>query len=127
MHTYLTIYLSFQITNQMITACKAYVTEHGLETIWTLPTETVFKRLNDCINLNKAYQKAFHKTKERLESMPNEKKFEFSEMYIFGKFDTFTRRLKKIIDMFEMIEKYSHLDDSSIEGNCRSQIGPNFP
>ena len=48
--------------------------------------------------------------------MENEKKFEFSEMYIFGKFDTFTRRLKKIIEMFETMEMYSHLADSKIEG-----------
>jgi len=38
-------------------------------------------------------------------------------MYIFGKFDTFTRRLKKIIEMFNTIEMYSHLQDSKIEGN----------
>ena len=48
--------------------------------------------------------------------MPNERKFEFSEMYIFGKFDTFSRRLKKIIEMFETMEMYSHLQDSKIEG-----------
>ncbi len=52
----------------------------------------------------------------KLETMENEKKFEFSEMYIFGKFDTFTRRLKKIIEMFETMEMYSHLADSKIEG-----------
>jgi dynein heavy chain len=48
--------------------------------------------------------------------MPNERPFEFSEMYIFGKFDTFTRRLKKIIEMFETISLYSHLSESKIEG-----------
>ena len=48
--------------------------------------------------------------------MENEKKFEFSEMYIFGKFDTFSKRLQKIIDMFETFELYSHLSDSKIEG-----------
>ena len=51
--------------------------------------------------------------------MPNERKFEFSEMYIFGKFDLFTRRLKKIIEMFETMEMYSHLQDSKIEGEGR--------
>ena len=48
--------------------------------------------------------------------MENERKFEFSEMYIFGKFDTFSRRLMKIIEMFETFEMYSHLADSKIEG-----------
>ena len=48
--------------------------------------------------------------------MENEKKFEFSEMYIFGKFDTFSKRLMKITEMFETFETYSHLSDSKIEG-----------
>lgn len=53
--------------------------------------------------------------------MPNEKNFsDFSEMYIFGKFDTFKKRLVKIIEMFETMEMYSHLQDSKIEG--RQQI-----
>ena len=47
----------------------------------------------------------------------NEAKFEFSEMYIFGKFEAFCRRLTKIIDLLETIETYSHLQDTKIEGN----------
>ena len=68
------------------------------------------------------YQSCFHKTKKKLEEMPDERQFEFSEMYIFGKFDTFTRRLKKIIEMFNTIEMYSHLQDSKIEGRLPSLI-----
>lgn len=37
-------------------------------------------------------------------------------MYIFGKFDTFQRRLIKILDMFSSISTYSALQDSKIEG-----------
>ena len=76
----------------------------------------MFQSLKDCIKLNEEYQRCFHKTKNKLEEMPNERKFEFSEMYIFGKFDLFTRRLKKIIEMFDTMEMYSHLQDSKIEG-----------
>jgi dynein heavy chain len=106
----------FQITNQMITACKSYISCGGYETVWTQTQEDVVRKLNDCIKLNEEYQRCFHKTKEKLEKMPNERPFEFSEMYIFGKFDTFTRRLKKIIEMFETISLYSHLSESKIEG-----------
>ena len=59
--------------------------------------------------------------------MENEKKFEFSEMYIFGKFDTFSKRLQKIIDMFETFELYSHLSDSKIEGKEASIYILNVP
>ena len=108
--------LRVQITNQMITACKAYITVGATETVWSQPTDIVIKKLQDCIHLNKEYQECFKKTKARLEEMPHERNFEFSEMYIFGKFDTFTRRLKKIIDMFQTMEMYSHLHESKIEG-----------
>lgn len=54
--------------------------------------------------------------------MPDERQFEFSEMYIFGKFDTFTRRLKKITEMFQTMDVYSHLADSKIEGCYPSSI-----
>mgnify|MGYP001792502018 CR=1 FL=1 len=64
----------------------------------------------------KILQRCFHKTKKKLEEMPDERQFEFSEMYIFGKFDTFTRRLKKITEMFQTMDMYSHLSDSKIEG-----------
>ena len=105
-----------QITNQMITACKSYISNQGTETIWMQNQDDVVRKLNDCIRLNEEYQRSFHKTKEKLEKMPNERPFEFSEMYIFGKFDTFTRRLKKIIEIFETISIYATLQDSKIEG-----------
>ena len=48
--------------------------------------------------------------------MPKERPFDFSEMYIFGKFDTFIRRCQKIVDIFENIAIYSKLAESKIEG-----------
>ncbi|BFZ13509.1 hypothetical protein BsWGS_16546 [Bradybaena similaris] len=108
--------LFVKITNQMITACKAYIRVNKVETIWTQPTPVVREKLTACIRLNEEYQKHFHKTKAKLETTPSERPFDFSEMYIFGKFDTFTRRLKKILEMFDTIDKYSHLSESKIEG-----------
>jgi dynein heavy chain len=96
----------------MITACKAYITNCRTETVWIQPSGEVIKKLNDCIGINEEYQCCFHKTKEKLEKMPNEKSFEFSEMSIFGKF---TKRLKNIISICDMFSVYATL--SKIEGN----------
>ncbi|KAH3727100.1 hypothetical protein DPMN_053025, partial [Dreissena polymorpha] len=76
----------------------------------------VLKRLNECMQLNEEYQKQFQKTKERLKEKPNEKQFEFSENYIFGKFDTFCKRLERIADMINTIENFAGLSDVKIEG-----------
>lgn len=62
------------------------------------------------------YQQCFRKTKEQLEQTPSERQFDFSEVCIFGMFDTFQRRLNKILEMFSTISTYSVLQDSKIEG-----------
>ncbi|XP_077866685.1 dynein axonemal heavy chain 5-like [Saccoglossus kowalevskii] len=108
--------LFVKVTNQMITACKSYITCDGMYTIWEQPRNELIEKLRACIRLNQEYQRCFQKTKQKLENMPNERQFDFSEMYIFGKFDTFQRRLLKIIDIFDSIVVYSKLSDCRIEG-----------
>ena len=88
--------LNLQVTNQMVTACKEYITDNHMNKIWDQPRRPLIQKLNTCITLNQEYQLCFQKTKQKLEEDPSEKPFEFSEMYIFGKFDTFCRRLQKV-------------------------------
>lgn len=189
----------------MITACKAYITNNGSNSIWDQPQQIVADKIKAAIHLNQVrdgflflhseaklhiwncnhnyvmcgfifyakvgvfyttfarcfrclwkvkkkkkkvilflyvewicgcadwtcnlqeYQRYFHKTKEKLEQTPSERQFDFSEMYIFGKFDTFQRRLNKILQMFGTISTYSALQDSKIEGletmATRFQVG----
>ncbi|XP_065102327.2 dynein axonemal heavy chain 5 [Paramisgurnus dabryanus] len=108
--------LFVKVTNQMITACKAYITNNGSATVWDQPQDVVSEKLKAAIRLNQEYQKYFQKTKQKLKENPSERQFDFSEMYIFGKFDTFQRRLNKILDMFSTITTYNALQDSKIEG-----------
>lgn len=49
----------------------------------------------DCIRLYKEYVDSFQKMKIDLQTGP-ERNLDFSEMYIFGKFDTFCKRLNKV-------------------------------
>uniref|UniRef100_A0A669D0H3 Dynein axonemal heavy chain 5 n=1 Tax=Oreochromis niloticus TaxID=8128 RepID=A0A669D0H3_ORENI len=108
--------LYLDVTNQMITACKAYITNNGANSIWDQPQQVITEKIKAAIRLNQEYQRCFHRTKEKLEQTPSERQFDFSEMYIFGKFDTFQRRLNKILEMFATISTYSVLKDSKIEG-----------
>ncbi|EPQ12399.1 Dynein heavy chain 8, axonemal [Myotis brandtii] len=50
----------------------------------------------DCIFLFKEYQASFHKTRKLILESSGEKSFEVSEMYIFGKFEAFCKRLEKL-------------------------------
>lgn len=47
---------------------------------------------------------------------PERRQFDFSEMSIFGKFDTFCSRTEKIIRMLDIIEQWSKLSSSKIDG-----------
>uniref|UniRef100_A0A2K6MIB6 Dynein axonemal heavy chain 5 n=1 Tax=Rhinopithecus bieti TaxID=61621 RepID=A0A2K6MIB6_RHIBE len=108
--------LFVKVTNQIISACKAYITNNGTASIWNQPQDVVVEKILSAIKLKQEYQHCFHKTKQKLKQNPNAKQFDFSEMYIFGKFETFHRRLGKIIDIFTTFKTYSVLQDSTIEG-----------
>uniref|UniRef100_A0A8I3P2U3 Dynein axonemal heavy chain 5 n=1 Tax=Canis lupus familiaris TaxID=9615 RepID=A0A8I3P2U3_CANLF len=110
------LYSTDPVTNQMISACKAYITNNGTASIWSQPQDVVMEKILSAIKLKQEYQHCFHKMKQKLKQDPSEKQFEFSEMYIFGKFETFHRRLAKIMDIFTTFKTYSVLQDSKIEG-----------
>ncbi|CAF4727702.1 unnamed protein product, partial [Rotaria sp. Silwood2] len=108
--------LFIKITNQMITSSKIYITNNYTQTIWSQNQAHVISKIRDCIKLNEEYQRYFQLTKVKLESSSSERRFDFSEMYIFGKFDSFIRRCEKIIDVYSIINMYSCLAESKIEG-----------
>ena len=53
------------------------------------------------------YLECYHQAKEKAELNPGERPFEFSEMYIFGKFRAFSVRLKKIMEAATFGRTYS--------------------
>ncbi|XP_027732137.1 dynein heavy chain 8, axonemal [Vombatus ursinus] len=108
--------LFIKVTNQMVTACKAYITDGGSNHVWEQETPIVLKKIQDCIFLFKEYQKSFHKTRKQILEALGEKTFEVSEMYIFGKFEAFCKRLEKITEMITIVQTYSALNNSTIEG-----------
>jgi len=123
--------LFVKVTNQMITACKAYITDNGYHKIWEQERDDVLKKLAACKKLNEEYQRCFHRTKAKLQDSPNERPFDFSEMYIFGKFDTFGRRyslgeyasalvhvfrVDNITELLKTIDVYETLSLSRLDG-----------
>ncbi|KAL5009929.1 hypothetical protein ScPMuIL_012234 [Solemya velum] len=108
--------LFVKVTNQMITTCKAYI-KQDVSRVWDHTRPVLLQRLGDCINLNEEYQKQFQRTKEKLRENPHEtRQFEFSENYIFGKFDTFCKRLERLTDMVNTMEMFADLSNVKIEG-----------
>jgi dynein heavy chain len=108
--------LFVKVTNQMINACRAHITDNGYHKVWEQEREDVIVKMEQCIRLNKEYQLCFQRTKKRLEEHPDEKPFDFSEMYIFGKFDSFCKRVANIIEFLRTTKTYETLSLSRIEG-----------
>ncbi len=87
--------LFLKITNQMINTCKKYIKD-GYSKLWDIPKDELLARIDESKRLFQEYQKHFHKTRDKLKSMANERQWDFSENYIFGKFEAFCKRLDKV-------------------------------
>ncbi|KAI4900024.1 hypothetical protein NFI96_023292, partial [Prochilodus magdalenae] len=107
--------LFVKVTNQMVTTCKFYLC-HGVTKIWDLSRKELLKRIQECLLLNQEYQQCFQRVWEELRQSPLDRQFEFSENYIFGKFDAFCKRLENIADMAATLEALSALQLIKVEG-----------
>lgn len=99
----------------MIETCKQYITNRGNETIWSQARNDVRQKLQHCIRLNKVYRSTYENVKAQ-PFIPNQIAFNFSENYVFGKFNGFCDRLSKIISMFNFIDDYNYLLERRMEG-----------
>ncbi|NXT04789.1 DYH8 protein, partial [Prunella fulvescens] len=108
--------LLIKVTNQMVTTCKAYITDAGLNRLWDQETPVVIGKINECICLLREYQKCFHEARQETSKNLGGKPLEVSEVYIFGKSEAFCRRLEKIMAMITIEQNFNALTQCAIEG-----------
>ncbi len=66
--------------------------------------------LEAAVRLNDAYQEAYRTVRDRASGAPaNGNAFDFDEAKLFGKFDLFAKRCKKLINMFTTVHQFSSL------------------
>ncbi|KAJ8010647.1 hypothetical protein DPEC_G00077260 [Dallia pectoralis] len=107
--------LFVKVTNQMITTCKAYLCQ-GVAKAWDHDRNELLRRIKECTHLNQEYQRCFQEVRGKLRNNPSDRQFEFSENYIFGKFDTFCKRLEKIAGITTVLEDLASLQHIKVEG-----------
>lgn len=125
--------LFVKITNQMITNCKYNIVNFRLikmgekppakkhtddSGLWDenkYPHDELIAMLQSCQDLKETYIKQYRFTKERLESMPKARQFDFNQTEIFGKFELFSRRVRKLIDLFSTIRQFKTLEKHNLE------------
>uniref|UniRef100_A0A3B3YBZ9 AAA+ ATPase domain-containing protein n=1 Tax=Poecilia mexicana TaxID=48701 RepID=A0A3B3YBZ9_9TELE len=108
--------LLIKVTNQLVTACRAHITDHGKSLIWDQDAEQLMRKMQDCITLFEEYRSFFQEKKLTAKSDQKEKGFVLSERHIFGMFENFCKRLKKVIVNFEADTVEISLGKSKIEG-----------
>ncbi|XP_045497912.1 dynein axonemal heavy chain 8 [Colias croceus] len=108
--------LLVKVTNQILNMCMDYLTNNGRKTIWNQDKLNFIKKSKLCLNLYSFYRECYSDTQEEMREAADERPFDCSEMYIFGKFETFRRRLLKIIDLFQTYITYYVLNKTTLEG-----------
>lgn len=98
----------------MVSACKSHITVRDTVRVWDVPFSELLQKFKSCHQLHNHYQKCFQNAKERASKAA--RSFEVSEMYVFGKFASFCRRLTQIQEVVEVIQQFSVLKESHIEG-----------
>ncbi|XP_072395911.1 dynein axonemal heavy chain 8 [Diabrotica undecimpunctata] len=104
-----------KISNQLIKRCRIYLNCNETKTIWRQPKQIVLDKIKTCLDLYLRYFQCYKHTEKIMEEN-NEKPFACSEMYIFGKFESFKRRMEQIVFVLRTTTKYSILQSSTIEG-----------
>ncbi|XP_028289911.1 dynein heavy chain 5, axonemal [Gouania willdenowi] len=108
--------LLLKVTNQMISICRRHLTSGGVARVWDHSRPVLLQRISECCTLNAEYQRSFQRVQENLRENPKNPQFDFSENYIFGKFDAFCGRLEKISDMVRTLESLEALQSMKVEG-----------
>ena len=98
----------------MVSACKQYITEKGSVRVWDVEPAVLLEKISTCQQLYNRYQECFHQGKLKIQA--GSRPFEISEMYVFGKFSSFSRRMDGIRAIINIVQEYSGLKFSRIEG-----------
>jgi dynein heavy chain len=124
-----------RITDQMIINCKDYILDRKKNSanedptyVWERNPDELINKFKTCIRLNQMYREKYKEAKSNSTSTNKENNFEFGDHQLFGKFDSFCKRLTKLIELFTTIKQFEdikrHKLDSmeSIENKYDDQL-----
>ncbi|XP_077580363.1 dynein axonemal heavy chain 8-like [Stigmatopora nigra] len=107
--------LFIKVTNQMIIACRRYISNNGTS-IWDQDAKDVIMKIQECLGLYQEYESCLAKTQEKTKEMPGQRPFRFSEMHVLRKFEVFCKRLEHITQIMTVFRTFECLAKSNIEG-----------
>ncbi|RYE82178.1 MAG: hypothetical protein EOO65_05845, partial [Methanosarcinales archaeon] len=109
-----------KITYAIIANCARFVTDLDRDTtddnLWRKDPARLVPRLELCLKVNELYQESYRLTKEKLCLQPLGKQFDFDEAAIFGRIDSFCRRIIKLIDLYTTVQQFRALEAHQVDG-----------
>ena len=109
--------LFVKISNQIITQSVEYLTPANNTSLWNEPKPELLEKLELVVRLKEKYQEEYRATRDRLKENPKGRQFDFDHERIFAKIELFTRRLKKLIDMFGTVQQFTTMSEvNTIDG-----------
>jgi dynein heavy chain len=115
-----------KITNQMIINCRQRILEGQThDKIWSKDPEKLIRTFESCIILCQKYKAYYEQTKRKATELPKSRHWDFDDSVIFGKFDLFIKRIKKLIELFGTVQQFNALQKhNNLEG--MSKLTANF-
>ena len=118
--------LFIKITNAMINNCKERILncevshsalkdpkrdeKKGLPpSIWDKDPTKLIEILESCIKLSHRYKEEYNNTKQKSNDLPKTRSWDFDNNGIFNKFDKFIKRVRKLIEIFNIIKQFDAL------------------
>ena len=105
-----------KITSQMINNCINYILDKKQSAnnidpkyLWERKSDELIAKFNKCIELFVNYKEKYKQAKANTTSSNRENTFEFGENQLFGKFEQFCKRLRKLNDLFTTIKQFEDI------------------
>jgi len=115
-------HLFSRITDQMINNCKDYILDKKKNFanedplyVWGRDPDELIYKFKNCIRLLHMYREKYKEAKSNSTSTNKENNFEFGDHQLFGKFDSFCKRLTKLIELFTTIKQFEDIKKHKLD------------
>ena len=107
--------LLIKVTNEVLVTIKKILGKK-LKKNYALDATVYFTDFPLVLEIYKTYQSSYQLIKRKLDLQDELPKFDFSEMYIFGRLEAFSKRLTKVVEFCKIISSLEHFNNVHITG-----------
>ncbi|XP_029959357.1 dynein heavy chain 8, axonemal-like [Salarias fasciatus] len=108
--------LLVQVTDQLVTQCRSYVTDNNTCPVWSQDPKDLVRKIQDCNRLHQEYKSCFQQTTAQSEERDGINALKVSEEKVFCQLGDFCRKLEMITQTLSVLETFDCLGNADIKG-----------